>query len=143
MTHDLMLAGVSVTRNEKLAQIFYRLSIIEAFGTGIPRIYSAYENSTVKPEIPVIDGGFLIRIPNLNFHVQPINGNSTISTFNEERLLVSFMNKSFSKEQAAEALGISKSGAYKLLQRMQKRGLLNSRKFGKKWLYSATSSKLD
>ena len=37
VTHDLMRLGVSVTRNEKLAQIFYRLNIIEAFGTGIPR----------------------------------------------------------------------------------------------------------
>jgi ATP-dependent DNA helicase RecG len=66
VTHDLMLAGVSVTRNEKLAQIFYRLNIIEAFGTGIPRIFSTYEGKKAQPEIPVIDGGFIIRIPNAN-----------------------------------------------------------------------------
>ena len=136
VTHDLMLAGVSVARNEKLAQIFYRLAIIEAFGTGIPRIFSAYENSSLKPEIPVIDGGFLIRIPNMNYHIQPIKENGIASSSNEEKLLATFPASGFSKEEAAVALGISESGAYKLLQRMQERGLLNSRKSGKKWLYT-------
>jgi len=28
--------------------------MIEAFGTGIPRIFSAYENAHAKPEIPII-----------------------------------------------------------------------------------------
>jgi len=69
VTHDLMLAGVSVARNEKLAQIFYRLNIIEAFGTGIPRIFSAYEGSLAQPEIPIVDGGFLIRLPNMNYRL--------------------------------------------------------------------------
>ena len=136
VTHDLMLAGVSVARNEKLAQIFYQLAIIEAFGTGIPRIYSAYENSSLKPEIPIIDGGFLIRIPNMNYHIQPLNGNGIASSSNEQKLLVAFPASGFSKEEAAAALGISESGAYKLLQRMQERGLLNSQKSGKKWLYT-------
>ena len=80
VTHDLMRLGVSVTRNEKLAQIFYRLNIIEAFGTGIPRIFGAYENSPVEPEIPVIDGGFLIRIPNMNHAILNNGGVKGIST---------------------------------------------------------------
>jgi ATP-dependent DNA helicase RecG len=37
---DLML-GVSVLRNDRLAHVFYRLRLIEAFGTGIPRLWSA------------------------------------------------------------------------------------------------------
>ena len=67
VTHDLMRMGISVTRNEKLAQVFYRLKIIEAYGTGIPRIYGAYKDGPIEPEIPIIDGGFLIRLPNMNF----------------------------------------------------------------------------
>jgi len=154
VTHDLMLAGVSVTRNEKLAQIFYRLNIIEAFGTGIPRIYSLYEKSKIKPEIPVIDGGFLIRIPNRNYHASPAQENGIAAGFvkeprpaafrfgvpaegsNEKNLLAAFPDTGFSKEAAAEVLGISASGAYKLLRRMQEQGLINSRKSGKKWQYT-------
>jgi len=141
VTHDLMLAGVSVTRNEKLAQIFYRLNIIEAFGTGIPRIFGAYENNTVQPEIPVIDGGFLIRIPNMNHNSGNgmANGKSTIQN-NEQKLLSIFSDTTFSKEEAADVLGISVSGAYKMLQRMAGQKLLIARKDGKQWIYRRATS---
>jgi len=143
VTRDLMLAGVSVARNEKLAQVFYRLNIIEAFGTGIPRIFGAYAGSTAEPEIPVIDGGFLMRIPNMNYATQNDNGNENGKTAdgkaangsNEQRLLDAFPDMSFTKEDAADVLGISASGAYKLLQRMTGRNLLAARKDGNKWTY--------
>jgi len=138
VTHDLMLTGVSVARNEKLAQILYRLNIIEAFGTGIPRIYSAYENFHVKPEIPIVDGGFLIRIPNMNYHTPYESGNGVANGSNEQRLFTAFPDTTFSKEDAAKMLNISVSGAYKLLQRMKKQGLLNAQKSGKQWYYNVT-----
>jgi hypothetical protein len=142
VTHDLMLAGVSVTRNEKLAQIFYRLNIIEAFGTGIPRIYGAYKNSTAQPEIPVVDGGFFIRIPNMNYYAGQGAGNGkNVSVTNEQRLLEVFSDANFSKEDAADVLGITVSGAYKLLQRMTGEGLLSARKEGRRWIYSEPSGK--
>jgi ATP-dependent DNA helicase RecG len=133
VTYDLMLMGVSVPRNEKLAQIFYRLKIIEAFGTGIPRIFSAYEQSPVKPEIPVINGGFLIRLPNQNFGLQKAKANANKR---EQKLLEAFREAEFTKEDAAETLGISAGGAYKLLVRMSKKGLLTIKKDGKQLIYS-------
>ena len=147
VTHDLMLAGVSVTRNEKLAQIFYRLNFIEAFGTGIPRIFSAYEKSAVKPEIPVINGGFLIRIPNRNYNFQSprqsfmhVKEKSPAYGTNEQRLVSAFSKVNFTKEDAAKYLEITESGAYKLLERMKEQGLLNSRKSGKKWVYTVSKN---
>jgi len=139
VTHDLMLAGVSVTRNEKLAQIFYRLKIIEAFGTGIPRIYGAYAESPSQPEIPVIDGGFLIRLPNVNYHIEREEKNENAET-NEKRLLAIFADSRFNKKEAADVLGITASGAYKLLQRMAEQGLLVARKQGRQWIYGTPPS---
>ncbi|MCL1864144.1 MAG: putative DNA binding domain-containing protein [Defluviitaleaceae bacterium] len=144
VTHDLMRLGVSVTRNEKLAQVFYRLKIIEAFGTGIPRIFESYEKCSVVPEIPVIDGGFLIRIPNIN-HAMPkdaVNGKIANGS-SEQQLLDTFSGVNFSKEDAAKILGLSVSGAYKLLQRMVGNGLLATRKEGKKWTYSDMQNQAD
>ena len=153
VTHDLMLAGVSVTRNEKLAQIFYRLNFIEAFGTGIPRIFAAYENNAVKPEIPVVDGGFLIRIPNMNYGGELKKSNETNNagesmtdepktsdelkpkTVNERRIISEFSGVKFTKSDAAELLGISISGAYKLLRRMVDKKALNAYIFNKQWIY--------
>ena len=140
VTYDLMITGVSVTRNEKLAQVFYRLNIIEAFGTGIPRIYSAYETSAVKPEIPVVDGGFLICIPNMNYNRQfeKSNGN-IIKDTNEQKLLAAFEQMSFNKEDAAKALSLSESGAYKFLRRMCEKEVLTAEKAGKQWMYRIKS----
>jgi ATP-dependent DNA helicase RecG len=136
-----MLAGVSVTRNEKLAQIFYRLNIIEAYGTGIPRIFGAYENCAAQPEIPVIDGGFLIRIPNQNYYSAGTTENEkTNGETNGQRLLALFTDTSFSKEDAADALGLSVSGTYKLLQRMVEQRLLVARKEGRQWMYRGNTA---
>jgi len=144
VTHDLMLFGVSVSRNEKLANVLHRLNIIEAYGTGIPRIYEAYENSSVDPEIPVIDGGFLIRIPNMNYALpKDITNGKITSGSSEQQLLDTFSGINFSKEDAAVVLGLSSSGAYKLLQRMVESGLLVARKSGKQWTYIDAQNQSD
>jgi hypothetical protein len=135
-----MLAGVSVTRNEKLAKVFYRLNIIEAYGTGIPRIFDAYENSSIKPEMPVIDGGFLIRVPNLNYNFTEATTNAAVQT-NDNRLLFLFGDTVFTKNDAADALGLSMSGAYKLLQNMVANGQLYAQKAGRQWRYGFISGK--
>ncbi len=140
VTHDLMLTGVSVARNEKLAQIFYRLNIIEAFGTGIPRIFSSYGDKAVKPEIPVVDGGFLIRLPNLNYHADKVADENMTAGSSERRLLMAFPDESFTKEDAAEALNMTVSGAYKVLRRMKEQGLICAQKSGRQWSYSAVKA---
>lgn len=139
VTYDLMLTGVSVPRNEKLAQIFYRLKIIEAFGTGIPRIFSAYEQSSAKPEIPILDGGFLIRLPNKNYSLYKAKESSNNR---ELKLLEAFREVKFTKEDAAQALGISVNGAYKLLVRMSEKGLLTAKKNSKQWIYSVIKNEV-
>jgi ATP-dependent DNA helicase RecG len=132
VTQNLMRKGVSVSRNEKLAQIFYRLKIIDAFGTGIPRIYESYEDCAVQPEIPIIESGFLIQIPNKNYY----HGKTGVKlAAREERIIYAFSGKSFSKSEAAETLELSESGAYKLLSRMNEKGLLKTKKEGKQIIY--------
>ena len=45
--NDIMM-GISVCRNSKLANVFYRLQLIEAYGTGMRKIVNAYENTGKK-----------------------------------------------------------------------------------------------
>jgi ATP-dependent DNA helicase RecG len=136
VTKELMLAGISVSRNEKLAAIFHRINLIDAYGTGIPRIYDAYAEYDISPEIPIVNDGFLISLPNLNYEL--VNEKSQLKTFNkpEQLIIDSFVGRTFSKEQAAELLNMSVSGAYKLLARMSECGLLSKKKIGKQIVYS-------
>lgn len=51
MTEDDYLAGkISVLRNPALANMFYRLGIVEIFGTGVLRIKECYRDCIIKPE---------------------------------------------------------------------------------------------
>lgn len=54
---------VSVLRNPIIGNVFYRLGIIERFGTGIARIREAYENSVTAPSFKVYENSIAITLP--------------------------------------------------------------------------------
>ena len=60
------MLGLSVCRNPKLAAIFYRLQLIEAYGTGMPKIMKAYAGTGLEPKIEVTNNAFKITLPNRN-----------------------------------------------------------------------------
>lgn len=62
---DIQL-GISVCRNPKLANIFYRLELIEAYGTGIQKILDSYSGSEFKPQFVTTENAFKVILPNLN-----------------------------------------------------------------------------
>lgn len=62
-----VLLGVSSHRNSKLVNVLYRLELIEAYGTGIPKIMEGYKNFRTQPDIRVTANVFAITLPNRNF----------------------------------------------------------------------------
>ena len=63
---DIML-GVSALRNQNLANIFYRLNLIEAYGTGMLKINECYEGCSAQPQIDASSNAFKITLPNMNY----------------------------------------------------------------------------
>ena len=64
MSEDEYMRGyVSVLRNPIIANIFYRLGIIEKFGTGIKRIKYEYRESFVKPAFAIYENSIRITLP--------------------------------------------------------------------------------
>lgn len=63
---DDVMAGISICRNQNLANVFYRLHLIEAYGTGMGKIMKAYENEESKPSIETTRNTFKIILPNIN-----------------------------------------------------------------------------
>ena len=137
VTKEMMLAGVSVSRNEKLATVFYRLRIIEAYGTGIPKIFKEYADHNTEPDIPIVNGGFLISLPNLNYlrSRNAADMNTENGDAKEHLILNVFRGRAFTKEEVAEVLRFSANGTYKLLRRMVKDGSLTTEKQGKEFIY--------
>lgn len=54
---------VSVRRNRLVADVFLRLGLIEAFGTGILRIKASYEDSLYKPDFEVSANAVKVVLP--------------------------------------------------------------------------------
>lgn len=58
-----IMRGVSQSRNMILANVFYRLKLIESYGTGIQRIVESY-NGFSTPEFLTADASFVTILPN-------------------------------------------------------------------------------
>ena len=130
---DAILLGVSQSRNEKLANFFYRLKLIEAYGTGIARIISSYKKSKIQPAIKTTDGAFQVILPNLNYSVDyDLKNSITIKT-----IATNFSNPQFqavldiiveqgsiTRKQTQNILDVRQSRALKVLNQMVEANLI-------------------
>ncbi|NEG54864.1 RNA-binding domain-containing protein [Bifidobacterium platyrrhinorum] len=62
-TRDDMMNGISSQRNPKLVNVFYRLKLVEAYGTGIRRIISDYRGDSRQPQFDISDHSFKVVLP--------------------------------------------------------------------------------
>ena len=58
--------GASMPRNKRLADVFRRLGLIEAHGTGIAKINECYEGTGMRPALRTTPNAFKVILPNLN-----------------------------------------------------------------------------
>jgi len=135
ITLDAVLSGVSYTRNEKLANIFYRLDIVEAYGTGVLRIMDDYAGCQRKPEINVTDSSFMMTLPNMRNN--QANGHKT-SELSEQELQVLRLieNNGFAtSETLADAFNLGATRSYTILKKMADAGSLKAVKNGRRIEY--------
>lgn len=70
---DIMM-GVSYLRNKKLAEVFYRLHLIEAYGTGIEKIKDCYRGQLKQPVFECSPNAFKVVLPKLGTYASVVNG---------------------------------------------------------------------
>jgi ATP-dependent DNA helicase RecG len=123
---DAVLSGVSHTRNELLANIFYRLELVEAYGTGIIRIMGDYAECRRKPEIKVTDTSFMLILPNTRYEIinTPLN--------EQERIVLSLVERDgyATSKSLSEELGLGATQSYNILKRMTDTGRLVANRNG-------------
>ena len=119
--------GVSVCRNVKLANVFYRLELIEAYGTGILKIMDAYEGTGLVPKLETSDHVFKITLPNLNATREPegsYNLDFKSSTEIESVIALARKQGSVTRKEIEILLGISQTTCGRLLKQMVENGLI-------------------
>lgn len=130
-----VLAGLSVCRNQNLANVFYRLHLIEAYGTGLTKILEAYEGASEKPVISTTKNSFKITLPNVNAKYEVKTVPASIENIppvpaskadrNEQRILIYVREHgAITRPEAEELLGISASTASRIIKKMVWSGLL-------------------
>lgn len=58
--------GVSQPRNAVIANVFYRLELIESYGTGIQKILESYAGCGIGPKFAPAPASFVVTLPNRN-----------------------------------------------------------------------------
>ncbi len=132
-----VMAGISVCRNQELANVFYRLHLIEAYGTGMGKIVKAYEGMEKKPIIETTKNTFKIILPNVNAKYETENKielksgiqrtagiENRLSDEEEKILEYTRTYGSITKNDVVGLLEVSASTAARVIRKMVKGNLL-------------------
>lgn len=126
---DLMM-GVSVCRNPHLANVFYRLQLIEAYGTGMKKIMGAYADAPVQPQIITTNNAFKIILPNVNAAPKAegtpkgIEKQAALVSDSSEEKILQFLTEHqvITRKKAQTLLDVSQSTAGRILKAMVDNG---------------------
>ena len=135
LSEDDIMLGVSILRNKNLANIFYRLKLIEAYGTGIPKIIESYNEYNVKPKIEISSNAFKITLPNTLKEKSISKLEKNLS--DKEYLIVNMLkeNEYIKRTDIEKNLSISSSMAIKLLRNMVENSIIEKLGKGKNVIY--------
>ena len=138
--NDLTI-GISALRNRKLAEIFYRLHLIEAYGTGLPKIRECYSDTSGKPLIEITENAFKITLPNINLMQENENGTEKAELSDAERKVFECIRDSGSaaRTQIEKSTGLSQGMVTRALKQLLELGLINRTGGGKLTRYELKS----
>ena len=140
ISYDDMMLGVSYCRNKNLANVFYRLQLIESYGIGMGKIMGSYNAFPSKPQVMVSSGAFKVILPNMNQTVPETKAtvsNVRKGTLNKEQTLLALFKKEkkLTRPEVEEALGVSLSSARRYIQKLIHDGYISCEGQGKNTVY--------
>ncbi len=126
---EFLRGGISIPRNRIVAGVFFRLHLIERFGTGIRRINESYRCSKVKPSFEATDNMIKIVLPVIQEDNKLNSDENSIYNILKGRLL--------SSSTISEETGFGKSKTVIILNRLVKGGYIKVYGNGRGTKYSA------
>lgn len=136
--------GLSVPRNEKLANVFYRLKLIEAYGTGIPKILRSYNDCARKPEIQTSSNAFKVILPNRNASIHiPVSSKDTFT--DNEKKIISMLERQgeIARKDIENTLSVSQANAVRILRKLSDKGVIRVIGEGKNTRYRKASNQVN
>ncbi len=153
--------GVSQSRNPNLAAVFYRMKLIESYGTGVGKIERAYKNNPAQPEFETAKGVFRVTLPNRNeehasyswsdehakasvkeqVRYYADEKHAKASVLEEKRKITEYAraNGSITRKQTEELIGAGTTKAFRLLKELCDANELEQKGNGKLSVYVRSS----
>ena len=126
---EYLKGGISILRNPIIGNVFYRLHMIEKFGTGIRRINEAYQNSMIKPAFTVTENAICILLPVLQEKSDLLP--------DEQKVYQLLKNREMPSSAIVEATGFGKSKTVTILNRLVQNGYITVLGTGRGTKYKA------
>lgn len=153
---DEFQMDVSVPRNPKLAAVFYRLRLIEAYGTGLRRMFEAYEGSGTSPELDISKRVFKVTLPNRNvvaLEARPPGGgrraegpseraDGPSELRNQERIVLAVLEDQgpLKRSEIQERFDFSRATLLRVLKRLEDKGLVKAEGNTRRRIYRAIAN---
>jgi ATP-dependent DNA helicase RecG len=127
---DYLTKNISVLKNPIIAGVFYRLNLIEKFGTGIGRIVREYEDSMTKPD-------FVISQNNISV-ILPIVQTDMSDLIKEEVTIYNLLkeNQELSRQYLDTESGFNKSKTLRIINSLLDKNLIEKQGKGVNTTYS-------
>jgi len=144
---EAIFMGVSQSRNPNLAAVFYRLGLVESYGTGIRKIMRLYQGCEHQPIFKSAEGAFTVELFNRNENTES-EANSVTDTMNSqtepmheiEEIRAAVYQKAkeqgtVTRKEVEQEFGFGSTKAYKVLKGLCEAGQLMQKKNGNRTVY--------
>ena len=141
---EAIFMGVSQSRNPNLAAVFYRLGLVESYGTGIRKIMRLYHGCAHQPIFKSAEGAFTVELFNrnestensaadaMNSQPEPMQEVEEIRTAIYQKVKEQGM---VTRKEVEREFGFGSTKAYKVLKGLCEAGLLMQKKNGNRTVY--------
>lgn len=125
LTPDDITSGISALRNRNLADIFRRLKMIEAYGTGLRRIFSLYKGHPVQPRIDVTPNTFKITLPNMN-ETAGVSASEKKQLSHQQQMIVEYLSAKgeIRGDEMQNVLGVGRTRTYMIARELIDSGVI-------------------
>lgn len=133
LSMEAVFLGASQSRNPNLAAVFYRLGLVESYGTGVRKILRLYQDAASLPVFHSAEGAFTVVMKNRNAG----SSDSTVSSVRSEEQIqlqsggaeyvvkaLALEKGQLTRKDVEEALQVGSTKAYKVLKQLCAEGVL-------------------
>lgn len=127
---DYLKKNISILNNPIIAGVFYRLNLIEQFGTGIQRIIYEYKGSSTQPSFDISQNYISIVLPRLN--------DGQLSLVEDEKIIYNFIKKDedVPRKKLDEKSGFNKAKTLRVINSLLAKNLIKKQGKGVNTTYS-------